>query len=59
MWLHNLMYVKTRQNHFGFERLQRERLMHMRIEAVSLDSTIMKAHPDGICAPKKRSPGHR
>ena len=39
-----------------FERLQRERLMHVRIDAVSLDSTIMKVHPDGTCAPKKTVP---
>ena len=36
-----------------FERLQRERLMRVRIEAVSLDSTIIKVHPDGTGAPKK------
>jgi transposase len=36
-----------------FERLQRQRLMQVRIEAVSLDSTIMKVHPDGTGAPKK------
>jgi len=39
-----------------FERLQRERLMRVRIEAVSLDSTIMKVHPDGTGAPKKTVP---
>jgi transposase len=39
-----------------FERLQRERLMRVRIEAVSLDSTIMKVHPDGTGAPKKTGP---
>lgn len=36
-----------------FERLQKHRLMHVRIEAVSLDSTIMEVHPDGTGAPKK------
>lgn len=36
-----------------FERLQRQRLLQVRIEAVSLDSTIMKVHPDGTGAPKK------
>ena len=36
-----------------FEQLQRQRLMHVRIEAVSLDSTIVKVHPDGTGAPKK------
>ena len=39
-----------------FERLQRERLMRVRIEAVSLDSSIMKVHPDGTGAPKKTAP---
>ena len=29
-----------------FESLQRQRLMHVRIEAVSLDSTIVKVHPE-------------
>ena len=36
-----------------FEQLQRQRLMHVRIEAVSLDSTIVKVHPDGTGAAKK------
>lgn len=36
-----------------FERLQKQRLMHVRIEAVSLDSTIVKVHPDGTGSPKK------
>lgn len=39
-----------------FERLQRERLMRVRIEAVSLDSTIIKVHPDGTGALKKTVP---
>ena len=39
-----------------FERLQRERLMRVRVEAVSLDSTIMKVHPDGTGTLKKNSP---
>ena len=37
----------------AFERLQRERLMVVRIEVVSLDSTLIKVHPDGTGAPKK------
>ena len=36
-----------------FEQLQRRRLMQVRIEAVSLDSTIVKVHPDGTGASKK------
>ena len=39
-----------------FAKLQRERLMHVRIEAVSLDSTIIKVHPDGTGAQKKTVP---
>lgn len=41
-----------------FERLQRQRLMRVRIEALCLDSSIMKVHPDGTGAHKKtaRSP---
>ena len=42
-----------------FEQLQRQRLMRVRIETVCLDSTIVKVHPDGTGAPKKRSPGTR
>ena len=36
-----------------FEKLQREQLIHIRIEAVSLDSTTIKVHPDGTGALKK------
>ena len=36
-----------------FKQLQRQRLMHVRIEAVSLNSTLMKVYPDGMGAPKK------
>jgi transposase len=39
-----------------FEQLQRQRLMHVRIEAVCLDSTIIKAHPDAAGAQKKTVP---
>jgi transposase len=39
-----------------FEQLQRRRLMGVRIEAISLDSTIVKVHPDGTGAPKKTVP---
>ena len=37
-----------------FEELQRNRLIMIRIEAVSLDSTSIKVHPDGTGALKKR-----
>ncbi len=36
-----------------FERLQKEQLIRIRLEAVSLDSTIVKVHPDGTGALKK------
>ena len=36
-----------------FERLQREQIIRIKIEAVSLDSTIIKVHPDGTGALKK------
>lgn len=36
-----------------FERLQREQIIRIKIEAVSLDSTVVKVHPDGTGALKK------
>ena len=41
-----------------FEELQREQVVRIKIEAVSLDSTSIKVHPDGTGALKKtaRSP---
>src|SRR3984885_9537973 len=42
-----------------FAKLQREQLIRINIEAVSLDSTIVKVHPDGTRALKKRTPGDR
>jgi transposase len=39
-----------------FERLQQARLIHVKIEAVSLDSTSVKVHPDGTGALKKTAP---
>ena len=42
-----------------FERLQRERLISIKIETISLDSTIVKVHPDGTGALKNRSAIHR
>jgi transposase len=38
---------------YVFEQLQREQIVRIRIEAVSLDSTIVKVHPDGTGALKK------
>ena len=39
-----------------FEQLQRQQLVRVRIEAVSLDSTTVKVHPDGTGALKKTDP---
>ena len=36
-----------------FEALQNENIIQIRVEAVSLDSTIVKVHPDGTGALKK------
>ena len=36
-----------------FEYLQRERIVRIKLEAVSMDSTIVKVHPDGTGALKK------
>ncbi|NJM55695.1 MAG: IS5 family transposase [Verrucomicrobiae bacterium] len=56
--------VYTRMNRWSkagvldrvFERLQREQIIRIRLEAVSLDSTIVKVHPDGTGALKKNGP---
>jgi transposase len=39
-----------------FEELQHQQLVRIKIEAVSLDSTIVKVHPDGTGALKKTVP---
>jgi transposase len=39
-----------------FEKLQREQIVRIRIEALSLDSTSVKVHPDGTGALKKTDP---
>jgi transposase len=36
-----------------FVALQERQIMHVRVEAVSLDSTAVKVHPDGTGARKK------
>ena len=33
-----------------FEQLQREQIVRLKIEAVKLDSTTVKVHPDGMGA---------
>ena len=53
--------VYTRMNRWSrngvldrvFEHLQRERLVRIKVEAVGLDSTSVKVHPDGTGAEKK------
>lgn len=42
-----------------FEELQRQQVVRIKIEAVSLDSTSIKVHPDGTGALKKRTAVHR
>ena len=57
--------VYTRMNRWAksgvldrvFEHLQREQIMRIKLEAVSLDSTLSKVHPDGTGA--RRKPGRR
>ena len=39
-----------------FERLQRDQIVRIRVEAVSLDSSSIKVHPDGMGALKKMVP---
>ncbi len=39
-----------------FERLQQSQIVRIKIEAVSLDSSIVKVHPDGTGALKKTAP---
>ena len=39
-----------------FTELQRELIIRIRAEAVSLDSTVVKVHPDGTGALKKTAP---
>ena len=39
-----------------FEQLQREQIVRVKLEAVSLDSTIVQVHPDATGALKKTAP---
>ena len=56
--------VYTRMNRWSksgvldqvFELLQREQIVRIKIEAVKMDSTIVKVHPDGTGALKKTDP---
>ena len=57
----NWRTIYTRMNRWAkagvlervFERLQAEQLVRIKLESVSLDSTIIKVHPDGTGALKK------
>jgi len=59
--------VYTRMNRWAkagvlnrvFTALQEEDILRIKVEAVSLDSTIVKVHPDGTGAEKKRPAIHR
>ncbi len=59
--------VYTRMNRWSksgvldrvFTELQRAQIVRIKLEAVSLDSTAVKVHPDGTDALKKRTPSHR
>jgi len=42
-----------------FEEMQRQQLIRIKVESVSVDSTSVKVHPDGTGALKKRTPIHR
>ena len=42
-----------------FEKLQLEQIVRIKIEAFALDSTLVKVHPDGTGALKKRAAIHR
>jgi transposase len=56
--------IYTRMNHWSnsgvldrvFIELQHAQIARVRIEAASLDSTIVKVHPDGTGALKKTDP---
>ena len=39
-----------------FEQLQRQQIVRLKLEAVSMDSTIVKVHADGTGAPRKTAP---
>ena len=53
--------IYTRMNRCSktgvFEQLQRTQIVRLKLEALSLDSTIVKVNPDGPGALKKRPPG--
>ncbi|WP_246610560.1 hypothetical protein [Comamonas fluminis] len=52
-WAHSGVLVEV------LSHLQQDRLSQWCVQALSLDSTIVKVHPDGCGARKKRSTSHR
>ncbi len=46
-------WTKSGVLEYTFEQLQQAQVVKIKIEAVSLDSTSVKVHPDGTGAPKK------
>ena len=60
-WFGNWHTIYTRMNRWSkngvldrvFEHLQHAQIVRIKIEAVSLDSTVIKVHPDGTGALKK------
>ena len=48
--------VKERGLDRVFEHLQKEQLVRIKLEALSLDSTIVKVHPDGTGALNQTGP---
>jgi len=59
--------VYTRMNRWAkagvldrvFAALQEEEIIRIKVEALAIDSTIVKVHPDGTGAEKKRTAVHR
>jgi len=42
-----------------FLQLQQKGIIQIKVNVVSLDSTCIKVHPDGMSALKKRGPGYQ
>ncbi len=53
------LWSKNRALERVFDQLQRERIVRIQLKVVSLDSTLVKVHPDGRARYKKRPPVHR
>ena len=59
--IYNRMYRWSKKGVLGrvFEHLQREQIVLIRLEAVSMDSTTVKVHPEGTGALNKGTSVHR